>query len=140
MYYQIVNTTNLAHLYNYLKTKKHTTYPIQNNTILKIKEYTELDFYIIIHKNIHYYYCNNINSFIKNLNNTYLDKIYEKYKDEFINLCNLIDLIKEDDDEEHIINIMKGYDSLKSILQHPFYFTDQFEEIEYNLELFTLLI
>jgi len=139
MYYQIVNTSCLAHLYNYLKTKKHTTYPIQNNTIIKIKEYNELDFYIIIQNKKHYYYSNNIDNFIKNLNNTYLDNVYNKHKEYYIYLCDIVDKFTLDEDEEYTMNVMKGYNNLKSILQHPFYFTDEFIEIDYNFEIFELV-
>jgi hypothetical protein len=139
MYYQILDTSCLSHLYNYLKTKKHITYPIENNTILKIKQYTNLDFYIIVHKNNHYYYSTDIESFIKNLNNYYLYDIFEKDRDQFINLCNIVDTFKDEDDEEYIINVMKGYDNFKNRVQHPFYMTDQFRQIEYNFDIFTLL-
>ena len=139
MYYQIVNTSCLSHIYNYLKTNKHITYPIENNIILKIKQYPDLDFFIIIHKNSHYYYCENIESFIQNINNYYLDNIFQKDRDQFINLCNIVDTFKEDDDDEYIINVMKGYDNFKNRVQHPFYMTDEFEKIEYNFDIFTLL-
>jgi hypothetical protein len=135
MYYQILDTSCLAHLYNYLKTQKHTTYPINKYNIGKIKEYTNLDFYIIIHKNMHYYYCKNIDNFIKNLNNNYLDQVYEKYRCKFLEICCIVDSIREDEDDDYIINIMKGYQNIKSIIQNPFYFTNEFTLIQIELDI-----